>query len=144
MTILDANAVLAYLMDEASADDVELLVERGDAALATVGIVEVIDRLVRRAGATDRQAVVDLAALELAPPLVLDNEIATAAGRLRTRHYHRTRAAISLADCVAAETARATGRPLATADATLLRVCDAEGIPTLPLGRRGAGPPHRG
>lgn len=142
MTILDANAVLAYLMDEAPADDVEVLLEQGDAALATVGIVEVIDRLVRRVGATDRQAVVDLAALQLAAPLALDNAIATAAGRLRARHYHR--AAISLADCVAAETARTTGRPLATGDVALLGVCHAEGIPTLALRRRETGPPHGG
>jgi hypothetical protein len=38
-----------------------------------------------------------------------------------------------MADCIAAETARTSGRPLATADPHLLDLCRAEGIPTIPL-----------
>lgn len=52
----------------------------------------------------------------------------SAAGRLRARHYHRTRCSISMADCVAAETARRHDRPLATADPDLLDVCHTENI----------------
>jgi hypothetical protein len=38
-----------------------------------------------------------------------------------------------MADCIAAETARATHRPLATADPDLLDVCLAERIEIIPL-----------
>ena len=38
-----------------------------------------------------------------------------------------------MADCIAAETARATRRPLATADPDLLDVCLAERIEIIPL-----------
>jgi hypothetical protein len=63
----------------------------------------------------------------------VDSAAGSAAGRLRARRYHRTRCAVSMADCIAAETARATGQPLATADPDLLDVCHAESIPSLPL-----------
>lgn len=49
------------------------------------------------------------------------------------RHYHRRDRAISLADCVAAETARSLDAPLATSDPHLLDTCDAEGIAVMVL-----------
>jgi len=52
---------------------------------------------------------------------------------LRAQHYHRRTCAISLADCVAAETACATGSALATSDPHLLDTCHAEEITTNPL-----------
>ena len=44
------------------------------------------------------------------------------------RHYDRRTRALSLADCVAAETARRLDAALATADPPLLETCEAEGI----------------
>jgi predicted nucleic acid-binding protein len=55
------------------------------------------------------------------------------AGLLRAGHYHRKNRAVSLADCVAAETARPAGSLLATADPHLLDMCRAEGIAVIPL-----------
>jgi predicted nucleic acid-binding protein len=54
-------------------------------------------------------------------------EIGVAAGRLRARHYHRERMAVSLADCVAAATALSEELPLATADPPLADLVRAEG-----------------
>ncbi|MGQ0624579.1 MAG: hypothetical protein ACT4PP_08020 [Sporichthyaceae bacterium] len=55
-------------------------------------------------------------------------KLGAAAGRLRARRYHRTRCAVSMADCLAAEAARAAVEPLASADPHLLDLCCAEQI----------------
>jgi hypothetical protein len=52
---------------------------------------------------------------------------------LRARHYHRRERAISLAACVAAETARALNASVASADPHLLDMCRDEGIAVLAL-----------
>ncbi len=133
MTVLDAYAVIAYLRGEAAADDVHPLLGRDAAELTAVGLAEVIDHLVRLAGAHEDEAVLDLAQLGLLDALPVAAGIGNAAGRLRARHYHRTKCPISMADCVAAETARRTQRPLATADPDLLGVCQTEAIAYLAL-----------
>lgn len=133
MTVLDAYAVIAYLRDEPAADHVRPLLVTGDAALTAVGLAEVLDHLVRLANAEEDEAVLDLAQLGLIDAIPVDASTGNAAGRLRARRYHRTRCPISMADCIAAETARATHRPLATADPDLLDVCLAERIEIIPM-----------
>lgn len=128
MTILDAYAVLAYVKDEASASAVRPLLVAPGASLTSVGVAEVIDHLVRVVGADEEEAVLDLAQIGLLDGLPVDSAIGVTAGRLRARHYHRTRCAVSLADCVAAEVARSRRQPLATSDPHLLDVCHAEDI----------------
>jgi predicted nucleic acid-binding protein len=59
--------------------------------------------------------------------------VARQAGLLRARHYHRKNRAVSLADCIAAETARSTDALLASADPHLLDLCRDEGIAVIPL-----------
>jgi PIN domain nuclease of toxin-antitoxin system len=132
--VLDSYAVLALLKGEAAAGEVrELLVDEEEAVLTTLGIAEVLDHLVRLAGADEDDAVLDLAQLELASPPPLDVDVAVRAGLLRARHYHRKSRPVSLADCVAAATAHLAGRPLATADPHLLDMCRDEGIAVIPL-----------
>jgi predicted nucleic acid-binding protein len=134
MTVLDADAVLALLKDEPAAELVENTIRTDPtAALTALGVAQVLDHLVRLAGAEEDDAALDLAQLGLAEPFVVDAPVAMAAGMLRARHYHRRTRAISLADCVAAETARATDAPLMTSDAHLLATCAAEGIRYLAL-----------
>ena len=102
--ILDSYAVLAFLRDEPAASDVEaLLVADSDVSLTVIGLSEVLDRLIRLGPMDEEQAVLDLAQLGLSEPPLLSPRVAMAAGLLRARHYHRTRCAVSLADCVAAE-----------------------------------------
>lgn len=132
MTILDAYAVLAFLKDEPAADEVVELITAGS-ALTAVGVAEVIDHLVRVAGADEEAASLDIAELGLDDATAIDGSIAASAGRLRARRYHRKRCPVSLADCLAAEVARWSARPLATSDPPLLDVCHAEGIPIVVL-----------
>lgn len=131
MIVLDAYAVIALLRDEPAAGVVRrLLAENRDAHLTALGVAEVLDYLVRVAGADEEDAVLDLAQLGLAAPSEVTGELAIRAGLLRARHYHRRDCAISLADCVAAETARAAGARLFSSDPHLLQTCHEEGVET--------------
>ena len=133
LTVLDAYAVLAYLKGESSAAEVRPLLRASDASLSAVGVAEVLDHLVRVAGADEEDAALDLAQLGLLDGIPVDSTIGAAAGLLRARYYHRTKCPVSLADCVAAEVARARRETLATADPPLLDVCHAEGVATTVL-----------
>lgn len=129
MTVLDAYAVLAFLRNETAAELVSELL-RSPTVLTTVNAAEVIDQLVRVYGrdADDVHADIALlsnAGMDLSP---VSADVGLLAGRLRARHYHRERMAVSLADCVAAATALSIGRPLATADAALAAMVRVEGI----------------
>lgn len=134
MIVLDAYAVIATLLGEPAAPEVAELL-RGDepAVLTPLGVAEVLDRLVRVAGVDSDEAVLDLAELGLADPEPLDPAVAPRAGLLRARRYHRTRCAVSLADCVVVEVAREHDAAVATSDPHLLDVCSLEDIRVLPL-----------
>jgi predicted nucleic acid-binding protein len=127
--VLDSYAVLAFLKNEPAAERVgELIAAVPTPALTALGVAEVLDHLVRLMGVDEEDAVLDLAQLGLAEAVDVDVELASLAGRLRARHYHRRDRAVSLADCVAAEAARRYRGPLATSDPHLLDTCEAEGI----------------
>jgi PIN domain nuclease of toxin-antitoxin system len=133
LTILDAYAVIAFLRGEAAAEQVRALLDSGEVAVTAVGLAEVVDHLVRLAAADEEDVMLDLAQLGLLEAINVDAAVGAAAGRLRARRYHRVRCAVSMADCVAAETARGTRRCLATSDPHLLDVCRVEGIDTVVL-----------
>ena len=134
MIVLDAYAAIALLNDEYAAQHVQDLLEEDEVAVLTVlGVAEVVDHLVRLAGLDGGAAALDITQLGLADPPALDGPLATQAGLLRGRHYNRRTRAISLADCVAAETARSLNASLATADPALLDTCAAEGIAVIAL-----------
>jgi PIN domain nuclease of toxin-antitoxin system len=132
--VLDSYAVLALLKDEPAAGQVQQLVEgEEETALTALGVAEVLDQLVRLVGVDEEEAVLDVAQLGLAAPPPIEIEVALQAGLLRARHYHRKERAVSLADCVAAETARPAGFHLASADPHLLDLCRDEGIGVVAL-----------
>jgi PIN domain nuclease of toxin-antitoxin system len=128
VTVLDAYAVLAYLKGEAAAAEVRPLLDGPGSSLTSLGVTEVVDHLVRIVGVDEETATLDLAQLGLLDALSVGPAHGMAAGRLRARHYHRTRCAVSLADCIAVEIARSSGRRLATSDPHMLDVCHAEGV----------------
>ena len=146
MTVLDAYAVIAYLKAEPAAAEVRPLLTAGSARLTAVGVAEVLDHLVRLAGADEESAALDLAQLDLLDGIAIDADLGLAAGRLRARRYHRSRCAVSMADCIAAEAARRAAAGLATSDPHLLDLCHAEGISTTVLtasdGTRWTPPDH--
>ena len=128
MTVLDAYGVIAYLKNEPAAEEVQPLLQSGNARLTAVGLAEVLDHLVRLVGVDEEDATLDLAQLGLLDAIPVSPAIGANAGRLRARHYHRIRRPVSLADCIAAETARARAEPLATSDGPLLDLCRDEQI----------------
>lgn len=128
MTVLDAYAVLAYLRDEPAAEPVgELL--REPTVLAAVNAAEVLDQLVRVFGRDADDVHADLVMLTHTGMRLaaVSADVGMLAGRLRARHYHRERMAVSLADCVAAATALSGECSLATADPPLANLLRAEG-----------------
>lgn len=128
MTVLDAYAVVAFLRAEPAATQVAGLLTRGSCTTTATGLAEVIDRLVRLDGADEDDVAADLAELGLLDAIPVDGALALDAGRLRARHHHWIRRAVSLADCVLAAAARLLGEPLATSDPHLLDLCHDEGI----------------
>jgi uncharacterized protein with PIN domain len=127
--LLDAFALIALLADEPAADEVEALLRQGDAAITTVNLAEALDVLQRVQGIPrDRLE-------EITQPLVgermtlvaVDERIARDAADIRARRYHRTRAPLSLADCLLLAATGASDM-LATADGPLLRVAEAENV----------------
>lgn len=134
MTVLDAYAVIAYLRGEPSADEVAELLH-GPTILTSVNAAEVLDQMVRVFGSDPDGVEADLALLSHAGMTVqaVTHELGMEAGRIRARRYHRDRAAISLADSVAASTALAARQPLATADPALAAALRAEGGDVHPL-----------
>ena len=134
MIVLDSYAVIAFLRDEPAAIRIgTILASEDEMKLSALGVAEVLDNLIRLAKVDEDEAVLDLAELALDDSISVTAELAMRAGMLRARHYHRTNRAVSLADCVAAEAARALSAPLATSDPHLLDMCSDEGVQTLAL-----------
>lgn len=134
MIVLDAYAVLALLKGEPAAPQVRALLEGDDrSCLTAVGVAEVVDHLVRLSGASEDDAALDLAQLGLTDALAVDTAVGLRAGLLRAHHFNRKNRAVSLADCVAVEVARANDAPLASADPHLLDVCRDEDVRVMPL-----------
>jgi predicted nucleic acid-binding protein len=141
VTVLDAYAIISYLRGEPSAAEVAGLL-REPTVLTSVNAAEVRDQMVRVFGADADALEADLALLSHAGMTILavTPEMGMEAGRIRARHYHRERCAVSLADCVAASASLAGHGPVATADPALAAVVRAEAgrVRTLPdsKGRR--------
>lgn len=133
MTVLDAYAVIAFLRAEPAAAPVKAVLKQADAGLTVVGVAELLDHLIRIVGADEEDATLDVAQLGLLDGIPVTPNLGAAAGRLRARHYHRKQCAVSMADCIAAETARSRNEQLATSDPHLLDVCHAENIAHLVL-----------
>lgn len=127
MTVLDAYAVLAFLRDERAAATVADLL-KSPTVLSAVNATEVVDQLVRVFGRDPDDVHADLVLLEHTGMRLaaVSTEVGLLAGRLRARHYHRERMAVSLADCIAAATALTIAAPLATSDPALAAMTRAE------------------
>lgn len=137
MTLLDAHALIAFLLDEAAAEAVEAhLRSRDDGArMSAVNLAEVLDRLIRVAGQQEQKVAERVewlvsGGLEVVPA---DDRIGRLAGLLRARHYHHREAPVSLADCVTLATAISLQQRLATADPALAIVARRTGVDLVPL-----------
>jgi hypothetical protein len=116
--ILDAYAVIAFLLGEPAAPEVAGLIQ-GDQAVAVtpLGLAEAVDRLVRGAGADPDEAVLDLAELGLTDPPPWNRWSLAPACCVPIHHPVR-----GVAGGCVVETARSTAS-VATSDPHLLDVC---------------------
>jgi uncharacterized protein with PIN domain len=128
--LLDAFALIALLRDEPAADEVETILRRGEAAMSAVNLAEALDVLQRVDG-------VDRARLDaLTGPLIreslallaVEERTARDGADIHARRYHRTRAPLSLADCLLLAAARGAQAVVATADRPLASAARAEEI----------------
>ena len=134
MTLLDAYALIAFLVGGPAAPQVRRLLREGDAAVATANLAEALDVSQRVYGLAIERAMAVLDPL-FGRPLVtlpLDLEVARRAAEVRSAHYHRSSRPISLADAILLASAGASDR-IATADPDVLAVARAEGLSTLRL-----------
>ena len=138
MTLLDANALVAFLIGGPAAPQVRGLLREGRTSVATANLAEALDVSARRYGLPIGRA------MEVLEPLLdgtlgtvpLDLARARQAADIRARHYHRTSRPISLADAILVASASPADR-IATADPDVLAVAKAEAIETLALHPQG-------
>lgn len=141
MTLLDAYALIAFLVGGPAAPPVRSILREGDGAVTTTNLAETLDVCQRRHGLAIGRA------MEVIEPLLdgplttipLSADVAIAAAAVRARHYHRTRRPVSLADAVLIASAMDGPGPhrLATADPDVLAVAAEEGVATVALPEQG-------
>lgn len=132
MDLLDASALVAFLSGEIAAPEVQRVLADADARVTNVQLAEVADVLARRHGVgmgEVRRAVDAIAGLAI---VVVGEAESWRAGELRSRHYHRSRRPVSLADCLLLAVADSHDR-IVTSDAALADVARAEGIGVVSL-----------
>ena len=119
--VLDAYALEAYLNDELPvADTVEPLLLSGEQVLISgINLAETLDRMIRVHGMPPAELEANLLGTGVHVTGV-DEAAAFAAARLRAAHYHRSKRAVSIADCCAVALALDRDAPLVTSDPALL------------------------
>jgi PIN domain nuclease of toxin-antitoxin system len=140
--LLDGCGLIALLVGESAADDVELLLRRGGARMVAANLAEVHDHMIRVRGTEPAAlgAVLDDLAARTIDVVPITPRLAADAGRLRARHYRRGSCDISLADAFLLAAA-APGDEIATADAGVAAVAVAEGISVIALPNSAGEPP---
>jgi len=131
VSILDAQAVVAALVGEPAAGEVEGLLRGSDGPprMCAANVAEIIDVLVRfrSQGIELVEERLDWLIAGGLQVTAVDDDIARRAGAIRARYYHARECPISLADCLALATALALDDVLATSDPHLLDTASAEG-----------------
>ena len=134
MTLLDAYALIAFLVGGPGAAEVRQLLREGSVGIATANLAEGLDVARRLHDLPIARALEVLEPMfgSTLAPLPLDVARARRATEVRAQHYHRTRRPISLADAILIASASTTDR-IATPDPDVLTVAKAEGIATVAL-----------
>lgn len=135
MIVLDAYALAALLADEPAAGEVQELIADRPTVIPAPNLSESADRLCRVHGVSIERTRSAVEWLEKTVNLairVVEKPHAWRAAELRSRHYHRTKCPLSLADCLLLASV-GEGEHLATSDPPLLRTADAERIAWIAL-----------
>jgi len=136
LSVLDANAIIAFLMNEPAADQVEELMRSSTTLLASVTVAEVYDQGVRTKGfpSDELDAIFETLARDRRFEIMnLDGNLARRAGSLRATHYDRATRPVSMADCVVAATAERWEYGLATSDTSLIAMAREIGLEVIAL-----------
>lgn len=134
MTLLDAYALVAFLVGGPGTAQVRAILREGDAAVATANLAEALDVSERVHRLPIARAIEVLDPLFEGPltPIVLDVAVAHRAAQIRARHYHRASRPISLADAVLIASAK-RGDRIATPDSHVLAIIKAEQLAAISL-----------
>jgi predicted nucleic acid-binding protein len=134
VTLLDAYALIAFLVGGPATEQVRTILREGNTAVATANMVEALDVSQRVYGLPIRRAVEILDPLFGGPlaALLLDPSTAERAAEIRAGHYHRSTRPISLADAVLLASAK-PGDVIATSDPDVIAVAAAEGVESITL-----------
>jgi predicted nucleic acid-binding protein len=138
VTLLDAYALIAFLVGAPATPQVRAILREGDTAVATANLVEVLDVSERVHGVPIPRTIEILEPLleGLLTAVPLDSTIARRAAEIRARHYHRSSRPISLADAVLIASAKQNDR-IATADPDVLAVAKSEKLESVALPGQG-------
>jgi predicted nucleic acid-binding protein len=138
VTLLDAYALIAFLVGGPASAQVRAVLREGGAAVASANLAETLDvsQRVHRVPISRAMEIIDPLLGDVVTVVPLDAAIARAAAEMRSRHYHRSTRPISLADAVLLASAKAGDR-IATADPDVLAVAEIEGIETIALPGQG-------
>lgn len=136
--MLDAYALVAFLVGGPAAARVRAILRGGDAAVATANLAEALDVAARVHGVPISRAAASLEPLLEGALLAIPLDATTArrAAELRVRHHHRSRRPISLADAVLVASAGSEDS-IATSDPDVLAVAKAEGVERVRLPQQG-------
>lgn len=138
MTLLDAYALIAYVIGGPAQEQVKAILREGKTAVATANLVEIFDVAERVHGlpiVRASEAIEGLFAGSLSV-VHLDEHLARRAAELRVAYYHRSRSPLSLADVILIASAR-DGDRIATADPDVLQTAAELGIETVELPGQG-------
>ena len=132
--VVDTGPIVSVLLGDAAAAEVASRLDGRECSVSVVNVAEVLDVLIRvhRTPIEDASEAVDRFLDEVARPITTTRSLAEAAALIRARHYHRRDRDVSLADCFAIATAHPDG-DVATSDAAVARVADAEGLGVIRL-----------
>lgn len=134
--VFDAAPLVAVLLGEPGGLAVRgALTERSGRAISAVNAAEVADAVARLAGVShgDVLSKIDLWLDDGVVVEPVDWRLATRASELRTHHYHRRHAPVSIADCCALALAERLEAELVTSDRPLLNIAEQIGVATLPV-----------
>jgi predicted nucleic acid-binding protein len=138
VTLLDAYALIAFMVGGPATPQVRAILREGDAAVASANLAETLDvsqRLYHLPIPRAMEIVESLLEGSLTA-IALNLEIARRAAEIRATHYHRSSRPISLADAILIASAK-PGDRIATADPHVLAVTQAEELEPLALPGQG-------
>ncbi len=138
MALLDAYALIAYVIGGPAQEKVRAILRDGKTAIATANLVEVFDVAERVHGLPIHRVsdVIEGLFATTLSVVQLDEQLARRAGELRVEHYHRSRSPLSLADVILLASAQ-PGDRIATADPDVLKTATSMGIGTVELPGQG-------